>query len=159
LIGPGGPKLKEAAPSAGPQDKPFPNGPAGRKLVRLIQREDGGMWTVSFLEGQMLFEAAKISMPELALFLIPYAGAPVIDLTALKGDYEVALVLPPNTANAGTFIGMRGGLATGDPQRASEPSGVSIFQTVQSLGLKLERRKAPVARLVIDHLDKTPTEN
>ncbi len=117
------------------------------------------MWTVSLLKGQTLFEAAKISIPELALFLMPYAGAPVVDLTALKGDYEVTLVLPPNDPNAANFIGMRGGLAAGNPESASEPSGVSIFQTVQSLGLKLERRKAPVERLVVDHLDKTPTEN
>jgi len=30
---------------------------------------------------------------------------------------------------------------------------------VQQLGLKLDSRKAPVEMIVIDHLEKTPTEN
>jgi uncharacterized protein (TIGR03435 family) len=42
---------------------------------------------------------------------------------------------------------------------ASDPSGGSIFQAVQALGLKLEPRKAPLDFIVIDHLEKTPTDN
>jgi uncharacterized protein (TIGR03435 family) len=30
---------------------------------------------------------------------------------------------------------------------------------VQKLGLKLEKRKAAVEQIVIDHVEKTPTEN
>jgi uncharacterized protein (TIGR03435 family) len=43
---------------------------------------------------------------------------------------------------------------------ASDPGGSSsLFQAVQSMGLKLESRKALVEQLVIDHVEKTPTEN
>jgi uncharacterized protein (TIGR03435 family) len=42
---------------------------------------------------------------------------------------------------------------------ASDPSGGGIFAALQKLGLKLEPRKAPMETIVIDHLEKTPTEN
>jgi uncharacterized protein (TIGR03435 family) len=32
-------------------------------------------------------------------------------------------------------------------------------RAVQKLGLKLEARKAPFDTIIIDHLEKTPTEN
>jgi uncharacterized protein (TIGR03435 family) len=37
--------------------------------------------------------------------------------------------------------------------------GPTIFDAIQDLGLKLEPRKAPVEVLVVDHVNKTPTEN
>ena len=42
---------------------------------------------------------------------------------------------------------------------ASEPAGAAILDIVQSLGLKLEARNLPVPLLVIDHLEKMPTDN
>jgi uncharacterized protein (TIGR03435 family) len=43
---------------------------------------------------------------------------------------------------------------------ASDPGGSStLFRAVESMGLKLESRKAVVEQLVIDHVEKTPTEN
>jgi uncharacterized protein (TIGR03435 family) len=47
----------------------------------------------------------------------------------------------------------------GDPVEAADPSGASIFASVQKLGLRLERRKAPVEHIVVEHLEKVPTEN
>jgi hypothetical protein len=46
-----------------------------------------------------------------------------------------------------------------NPGEASTPGGASVFTAVDKLGLKLDSRKAPVDVLVIDHLEKTPTEN
>ena len=43
---------------------------------------------------------------------------------------------------------------------ASDPTGGgSIFDAVQALGLKLEPRKSSVDTIVIDHIEKMPTEN
>ena len=47
----------------------------------------------------------------------------------------------------------------GPASTASDPSGSSMFKAVQQLGLKLDARKAPVEVIVVDHLEKTPTEN
>jgi uncharacterized protein (TIGR03435 family) len=42
---------------------------------------------------------------------------------------------------------------------ASEPFAASVFSTVQCLGLRLERRKAPIVRLVVDRVEGVPWEN
>lgn len=42
---------------------------------------------------------------------------------------------------------------------APDPPESDTFVAVQALGLKLEPRKLPLALLVIEHLEKTPTEN
>jgi uncharacterized protein (TIGR03435 family) len=47
-----------------------------------------------------------------------------------------------------------------DSQDADSAPAQTIFAAVQSqLGLKLEAKKAPLDLLVIDHMEKTPTEN
>jgi uncharacterized protein (TIGR03435 family) len=48
-----------------------------------------------------------------------------------------------------------GALSGGGP----DTSNTAIFQAVQQLGLKLQARKAPFDTIVVDHLEKTPTEN
>ena len=42
---------------------------------------------------------------------------------------------------------------------ASTPGGSAIFAAMEKLGLKLDSRKAPVETIVVDHLEKTPTDN
>jgi uncharacterized protein (TIGR03435 family) len=34
-----------------------------------------------------------------------------------------------------------------------------VYAAVQKDGLKLERRRAPVQQLIVDHVEKTPTDN
>jgi uncharacterized protein (TIGR03435 family) len=47
----------------------------------------------------------------------------------------------------------------GPANAASDPSGPSVFAMVQQFGLKLVPLKTPVDFIVIDHIEKTPTEN
>jgi uncharacterized protein (TIGR03435 family) len=57
---------------------------------------------------------------------------------------------------------MRGGMGDGGKSpadSASTPGGNSVLGAVQQLGLKLDARKMPVETIVVDHLEKTPTEN
>jgi uncharacterized protein (TIGR03435 family) len=162
VVGKDGPRLKETPPNAPTSDKPFPNGNGGRRLVQVQQSEDGPR-TFAVLNGVMLFEAEKIAMPDLAFTLMPYVdGTPVVDMTGLKGYYQVAMPVP-GTPNSGRMAA-RGGMGTGvgDAGRAADaaadPAG-SIFASVQKLGLKLEKRQAPIEYIVVEHLEKVPTEN
>lgn len=66
----------------------------------------------------------------------------------------------------GGFGGGPGGGLPGcpDPGAALTASGpdtsdTAIFQAVQKLGLKLQARKAPFDTIIVDHLEKMPTEN
>jgi uncharacterized protein (TIGR03435 family) len=125
--------------------------------------------------GIMRMEMSKTSMSALADMLAPFVDRPVIDMTDLKGNYQVALEMPmedlmrmararvPDMAGAASVPFARGpeGQTPGaaSTPTASDPSGTSIFQAIQQLGLRLEPRKAPVDTIVVDHLEKTPTEN
>ena len=55
----------------------------------------------------------------------------------------------PQGCDPGTILANGGG----------DNSNAAIVRAVQKLGLKLESRKAPFDTIIIDHLEKTPTEN
>jgi len=97
------------------------------------------------------------------------AGASqVVDMTGLKGHYHVGieisladiLAMARSQGFAVPSPPPSGGANAGPASAASDPSGgTSIYQSVEQLGLKLEERKAPVEELVVDHVEKTATEN
>jgi uncharacterized protein (TIGR03435 family) len=164
VAGKDGPKLKPSPPGAATSGQPFPNRRAGRILLSLVQT-DHGFLTYSMVDGKMLFEADTITMPELAAMLMHYVEIPVVDQTGLTGFYQITLPVPRGP-NAAAGRGPRGAAGTETGERpanpadaASEPSGASIFASVEKLGLRLERRTAPIDHLIVEHVEKTPTEN
>jgi len=180
VVGKNGPKLKESLPDA---DAPGSGGaPAaadnvnpqvrvsGRGENTSVSISGGGIGTARMSmgpNGTMRLEAPKMNMAALADALSRFFDRPVVDLTELKGTYQVALDLSmEDLRNAARTMGMMGpGMGGGrDGARpptdaASDPGGLSIFAAVQQLGLKLEPRKVPIDLMVIDHLEKAPTEN
>ena len=115
-------------------------------------------------------ESSGTTMKTLAeLLSVGVMDRPVVDLTGLAGRYEVAVDLSQEDAtnvlrSQVSLIQPRGG-GGGDAGRerdggaASDPSGSSIFTSIQNLGLKLEPRKLPLDMLVIDRMEKAPTAN
>jgi uncharacterized protein (TIGR03435 family) len=89
-------------------------------------------------------------------------------MTGLKGNFQVALdmsladLMKMAQASGMTLPGAGGGAAAGAPANApadaaSDPSGgQAVYSSIEQLGLKLDERKAPVERLVIDSAEKTP---
>ena len=90
-------------------------------------------------------------------------GRSVVDMTGLKGSYNLKFDISLSELMAALraqAAGTGGGESASAVPAASDPgSAASLFNTVAALGLKLEPRKAPVEQLVIDHVEKTPTEN
>jgi len=87
-----------------------------------------------------------------------YVGAhPVVDLTGLKGSYDFAITWAP----IGRINASRGADAAGGGSNASDPTGgLTVFEAVDKyLGLKLAEQKYPMSVVVIDHVNRTPTEN
>jgi uncharacterized protein (TIGR03435 family) len=92
----------------------------------------------------------------------------IVDMTGIQGNYDSSLEISLSeimamAKSAGMDIpGAPGGAgAAGNVPVASDPGGggTSVTDAVQSMGLKLESRKAMVDQFVVDHVEKTPTEN
>jgi uncharacterized protein (TIGR03435 family) len=180
VAGKNGPKLKESPPDA---DAPAGGGAPtaledANPQVRLSGRGEntqvsisGGQFGTAHMsmgsDGTMHLEAPKMTMAALADTLSRFFDRPVLDLTEIKGTYQVVMDLSmEDLRNAARNFGMMapglGGGRGGErpaANAASDPGGLSIFAAVQQLGLKLEPRKVPLEAIVIDHLEKAPTEN
>jgi uncharacterized protein (TIGR03435 family) len=93
----------------------------------------------------------------------------IVDMTGIQGNYdsslEISLVeIIAMAKSAGMDIPMgapSAAGAAGNVPIASDPGGggTSVTDAVQSMGLKLEPRKAMVDQFIVDHVEKTPTEN
>ena len=86
------------------------------------------------------FDGWDISVQTLAHILAGPAGRSVIDNTAITGSYDIQL-----------------SYASGNDPNSALPDFFTAIQ--EQLGLKLEPAKVPVDYLVIDHVDRVPTEN
>jgi uncharacterized protein (TIGR03435 family) len=188
VVGKGGPKLKEAveedaaAPQGAAAPPPPPPGRDEAGPVRLKMDADGmpqlpsgmgrnGVMMMTVLNGsgglrtRMVCKGQPVSA--LLATLSSQLGRPVVDATGLKAKYDITLDFAPDGLK-GTAIMMpppppqHDGAPGGGGPMASAPDagGPTIFTALQEqLGLKLEQRKGPVDLLVIDRMEKVPTEN
>jgi uncharacterized protein (TIGR03435 family) len=114
-----------------------------------IHPEEDGQGRTSSGPGRL--EATKIPMQRLADLLAHSVGSPVIDSTGVKGVFDFTLQWSPDEAPK---------IAAADGNAAAVVAGPSIFTALQEqLGLKLMSEKGPVEILVVDHIEKAPTEN
>jgi uncharacterized protein (TIGR03435 family) len=97
-------------------------------------------------------------------------GRQIVDMTGIKGNYDATvelslaeLIAMARAAGADIPAGVPGGPAAqgNAPAVSADPGGggTSLADAVQSMGLKLESRKAVVDQFIVDHVEKTPTEN
>jgi uncharacterized protein (TIGR03435 family) len=185
IVGKNGPKMQEATeipqafdpnapPKPGEMQMDTPDGPArmsigqnGQATVNLGAR---GVITYQMNPTTMAMQmnAHSITMAGLADMLSQFAqvggsGRQVVDLTGLKGNYQLTLDFPmADLMNLARASGMTPppGAASPQTEGAPEPSGTSsLSESVQALGLKLDPRNAPVEDVVVDHVEKTPAEN
>ena len=167
-------------PPPGANDKPAPPAKgemsfgSGDNKVTMKQTGNGavvnsketGPMTVAVDNGVIHMAFQKAPIDTLISMLSQYLDRPVVDLTGLKGKYQASLDLAMADAlrmaqKMGVNVPMApGGNASRAPaEAASDPSGSSLFTSVQQLGLKLDPRKLPYDYIVIDHVEKMPTEN
>jgi uncharacterized protein (TIGR03435 family) len=181
VVGKGGLKMKEVAATPVTEDADTPGDtpkPAtiGSNSVSINQTKGGAVVTDG--EGtqqkmsmspdgkSMHLEISRITAPRLAEALSPMADRPIVDLTELKGKYEVVLdISMQDIMNAARAAGATvpaaapGGGAAGNPADSASDPGGSLFTAIQSLGLKLEPRKSPLLTIVVDSVEKMPTGN
>lgn len=113
--------------------------------------------------GEITFTCQNASMAQLAERLRntgPGLTSPVLDATGIEGGWDFTLTFSqlPAVLNAPG----RGGdsAAPGVIPQASDPSGgYTIFEALEKrLGLKLEKQQRTMPVIVIDHIERTPTD-
>jgi uncharacterized protein (TIGR03435 family) len=102
--------------------------------------EGGRPVKVSIVVGDDRIEAAAFSMKSLAINPSFRADRPVIDATGLEGDYEFTVRWD------------------WQPDRGGNDRE-SLDAVQRQLNLRLEKGEMPIEFLVIDRLEKVPTEN
>ena len=173
VVGKNGPKLKATDPDArnGADLKGMSEADlkaAAESMAKTgtaaMARMPGGN-TVTFTGGgNATIHSVGVTLGQLADSLTRYVDRPVMDATGIEGKYDFTLEVPPGSfmTAAGMESQMRaamGAAGMSAATAASDPSGASVFESVQKYGLRLEKRKAPIDTLVVDSAEKAPTEN
>jgi uncharacterized protein (TIGR03435 family) len=184
VVGKSGPKLKEstATPEALDENAPLkpgeskmdtPNGP-----IRLMKNADGsttynmgarGSFTLKFVDEtrSMHMEASTISMKGFVMMMTTLGagqGRQIVDMTGLTGMYQAAvdfsvMDLMSSLSAQGIDIPSRPGGGSSGSEATDPEGGAMVAAALDKLGLKLEKSRAKVDRLVVDHVEKSPTEN
>ena len=163
VVAKGGLKMKESTPD--PEDAPAKektpsvnvSGSGGRGGVH-IEYGHGSFFTMA----DNKFIARKLPMASFAEVLARFEDRPVVNMTELTGSYDIDLEFTPEDYMAMLIRSAISAGVTLPPEALrllSGSSGDSLLNALQRLGLKLETRKAPLEVLVIDHIEKAPTEN
>ena len=154
-------KLQESAPDAAADAAPKGTSNvavSGSAAGVSVDLGNGSYYT--FNNGK--FEIEKVTMDMLARQLERYVDRPIIDMTDLKGKYDVTVSVTPEdyqtmliraAVNAGLMLPPQA------IQIMDNGSIASLLDGFQQPGLKMDARKAPLDVVVIDQMSKTPTDN
>jgi uncharacterized protein (TIGR03435 family) len=147
VVAKNGPKIKESAQTPPPAELDSPKSPpAGPYKIGTDGfpiLPPGREWRTGIAGRRLVQRFTDATMERVAALLASSLARPINDATDLKGKYDFTV----------KWI-----MDWGPP--SPDDSGPDIFQALQEqLGLKLEPKKVMVDLLVVDHIEKTPTEN
>jgi uncharacterized protein (TIGR03435 family) len=150
-------KMKKSAPAAASVDQdPFdtPEYTVGKDGYPAFPP---GVAGYAGMNNRHRWTGFSLSMPEIARTLSFYLGGPVIDATGLSGRFDIDLKWATDVALALELAGRR-------EEAAEVPDlgtpGPPLIRAVQDqLGLKLTSTKGPGDIVVIDHIERVPTDN
>jgi uncharacterized protein (TIGR03435 family) len=145
VVAKNGPKIRESspAPSAAESASPPPPETSQIRLDRegfpILPAGKGGYASV---KGRARMQVFNETMDQLSSRISNQLDMPVANATGLAGRYDFSLYW------------------VGDTLEPTNDAGPSLFSALESqLGLKLIRKKAPVTIIVVDHMDRVPSEN
>ena len=153
-------KLKESAPDTGSNEpKGAVNVAASGSAAGVSANLGNGSY---YTFGNDKFEAGKMTMDALVRMLSAYVNRPILDLTGLKGTYDLTLNIAPEDYQAMLIRAAVNNGVVLPPQALrllDDNAPASLLDAIQQVGLKLDARKSPLDTVVIDQISKTPAEN
>lgn len=139
VVGKNGPKLQPAEPEPSNNLTPEENRvKMSQHMAEMMEKMHESRNNGMPMAGFSTLSWASVTAEELAANLIRFVDAPVVDQTGLTAKYSVRIE---------TWKG------------EGDNPGVTIFDAVEKLGLKLESRKVTVEAVVVDQVSKMPSEN
>src|SRR5215831_16212433 len=114
----------------------------------------------SFSENTL--DAKKLNMDQFTEWLGNFMDKPVVNNTGLKGYYDFSMKLSQQDFQTMFIWAAMSGGSNIPPEIAPKVDGLSLDSLTSGLkqvGLKLGHGKAPVDVLIIDAVEKKPTEN
>ena len=142
-----GPKFKEAAPPPPADSRDAAPRPGPPKLDKDGYPTIGLRGGMAIMNGKARLFQPEMTIAMLAARLSGQLRAPVADATGLTGKYDISL-----------YWDAENNLRAAAPD--SVAAGPDLKQALQEqLGLRVDSKKGPVEFLIVDHAEKTPTEN
>ena len=162
VVAKNGPKLKEGAPdqpSESGDSRPGPgfSEPPKRNPDGFPIPPPGNQRWMAIMNGKAVMRGHNETTAVMASQFSIQVGHPVMDATGLTGKYDYTIYWSAGSTSA---LAAAPGSANESLPAAPEPDGPSLFVALQEqLGLKLESKKGQTPVLIVDHVEKTPTEN
>ena len=120
----------------------------GKSGLKIQESDSEGETDLQAQKERMIIGAKRVPVSMLTDMLSRILQTPVVDMTGLKGKYDVTI----NVAKYLADLQPSGG---GPPDIA----GVLMAGLQEELGLKMESKKMPLDFLVVDRAEKIPGEN
>jgi len=149
-----GPKFKESAPPPPGDSAAITPGPP--KLDKEGYPLIGPRGGMAIMNDKARLYQPEMTMTMLASQLSAQLQGPVVDATGLTGKYEISV-----SWSAGDSLRTAAPTPAGGPAPVGPVStGPDLKQALQEqLGLRVESKKGPVEFVIVDHAEKTPSEN
>ena len=161
--GKNGIKMQETPPDANGEAAPPPKGinisASGSERGVFVDLGGGAYFT--FTDNK--FVGHKITVPRIVDSLAMYLDKPLVDQTGLPADktYDLTLAITPDDYRV---MLIRSAIHAGiqlPPQALQLADGSidSFYTALDTAGLKLESKRAPIDVIVVDSANKTPSDN
>ena len=124
----------------------------GKNGAKVQESASEGETSIETNQRQMSVTVRRAPVAQLVEMLSNVLRAPVVDMTGLKGRYDVSL----NVAKYAADMAAQGKSVESTPM---DPQALISVVLQEELGLKLESKKMPLDLLIVDHAEKSPVEN
>jgi uncharacterized protein (TIGR03435 family) len=153
-------KMQESAPDPNAEDARAPLSITGGGNAQGVSVNLGRGSSYTF--GNNKFEGKRLTTAMIAGTLERFLDRPIVDMTDLKGAYDITLDVTQEDYRAMLIHAAVAAGVSLPPEALRLLDGASVpslFEAVQKTGLKLDARKAPLDMIIVDEGRKTPTEN